>query len=285
LPISLARFLSIAIAIDTSTVATLEHLVPSLKRAGGNFSVNYLLLFPDELASDGRSAVLAGPRARYACEQHELVQDLEVRVSILDCGQGRGRVASANAERVCLEVELQRTEMHRTPICAVVGVSRPQTVKKVLQVAAMVGFEELCFVRAERSVQSYLGSKPMQDPGQKQELYKALEQSGDWRLPRISVVDDFRKFRKETLEKLLVGREGFIASTRAPLSARLPSLWRPGTAHALLAVGPEAGWTCEEVDAFEQAGVRPISLGERCYRVEIALSLLTGQLQTLLEQR
>ena len=38
----------------------------------------------------------------------------------------------------------------------------------------------------------------------------------------------------------------------------------------VLALGPEGGWTEEEVDQFRQAGWRPASLGNTILRVETA---------------
>jgi 16S rRNA (uracil1498-N3)-methyltransferase len=37
-----------------------------------------------------------------------------------------------------------------------------------------------------------------------------------------------------------------------------------------VAVGPEGGWTSEEIDAAARAGVRPIHLGPRILRTETA---------------
>jgi 16S rRNA (uracil1498-N3)-methyltransferase len=59
--------------------------------------------------------------------------------------------------------------------------------------------------------------------------------------------------------------------------------WGEGSAHdAVVAVGPEGGFTEDEVDLARQAGWRPVDLGPRILRVEtaaIAMAVLMGDRQ------
>ena len=83
--------------------------------------------------------------------------------------------------------------------------------------------------------------------------------------------------------------EGFL--TRAMVATVLwrregsPEPGAPGCPHALalqhdlaLAVGPEGGYTPEEVGAFRSHGFECVSLGSFILRVEFALSVLCGKL-------
>ncbi|MGE0102289.1 MAG: 16S rRNA (uracil(1498)-N(3))-methyltransferase [Blastocatellales bacterium] len=50
----------------------------------------------------------------------------------------------------------------------------------------------------------------------------------------------------------------------------LRHILRPGPASLLLAVGPEGGWSDQEIETAESAGFRPIHLGPRILRAETA---------------
>ena len=49
----------------------------------------------------------------------------------------------------------------------------------------------------------------------------------------------------------------------------------------VLAVGPEPGWSSDELTTLEGLGFMKVGLGPRVVRVEVALGLLLGQLQAL----
>ena len=53
------------------------------------------------------------------------------------------------------------------------------------------------------------------------------------------------------------------------------------SSHCVVAIGPERGWSAQEIELFTHAGFKVIGLGDRVVRVEIALVLLMGQLQLL----
>ena len=46
-------------------------------------------------------------------------------------------------------------------------------------------------------------------------------------------------------------------------------------------MGPERGWSHEEVETFQRAGFGVVGLGERVVRVELALVFLLGKLALL----
>ena len=61
------------------------------------------------------------------------------------------------------------------------------------------------------------------------------------------------------------------AAGPGPASAGLDALRNaPRPAGAVLAIGPEGGWTDDETRAAEAAGFRPLTLGRRTLRAETA---------------
>ena len=56
---------------------------------------------------------------------------------------------------------------------------------------------------------------------------------------------------------------------------------RVADAHVIIAIGPERGWSNDEVETFKQVGFGIVGLGERVVRVELALVFLLGKLALL----
>ena len=69
-----------------------------------------------------------------------------------------------------------------------------------------------------------------------------------------------------------------VEPIRIPAKASDPNRSRPP--EAWLLVGPEGGWTTEEVEAARGAGVEPLSLGPRTIRAELAPIVALSSLWT-----
>lgn len=246
--------------------------------------VNSLLIFPDELLGDFR-ARLEGERARYAYETHGLRNGHVIKVSVLGGGRGEGRVFESSPDIVTLELRVDRSCLPTVPLSLVVGVCRPQTIKKVIQSAVMFGAESLHFVRSELGEKSYLQSRSLDDDQIKEESTKALEQIWDSRAPRISVHTSFSFFLTTALPQLAAARgEGEVVKLLAHPGGRPLSVLdepRMTSSFQIVAIGPERGWSPKEVSLLTEHGFQLVGLGERVVRVELALVLLLGQLQLL----
>jgi RsmE family RNA methyltransferase len=164
--------------------------------------------------------------------------------------------------------------------------SRPQTIKKVVQAAVTMGIKELHLVRSERGEKSYLSAKVLSPNLLAKEIELGLSQAVDTVPPHVEVHDRFLPFLEDLLPARLRALEpGGIAKLVAHTSACTPAKQvfssLTGGAHVVLAVGPEAGWSDFEIQKFEAQGFSPISLGPRMLRVETAASVLLGLSLTL----
>jgi RsmE family RNA methyltransferase len=112
------------------------------------------------------------------------------------------------------------------------------------------------------------------------EVVKALEQVWDTRAPEIVVHRSFDWFCERKLDALLAPRDGRSpkALIAHPGGAGLRTCTAKETGRILIAIGPERGWSEEEVSRFEARSFEHIGLGERVLRVEIALVYLLGRL-------
>jgi 16S rRNA (uracil1498-N3)-methyltransferase len=250
--------------------------------------VNSLVVLPSEMMDQTR-ALLEGARAAYAFDTHGVREGQLVKVSVLGGLRGEAKILEATSTRVFLETHLSLPCRERAPISLVVGVCRPQTIKKVVQAAVMFGVSSLHFVRSELGDKSYLQSRSLDPAELEEETIKALEQVWDSCAPEIVVHRTFSYFMEHKVSGIadLLARESaekylarFVAHPggRALGCADAPRL---KDAPAIVAIGPERGWSDGEIESFRNAGFEVLGLGERVVRVELALVFLLGRLTML----
>jgi 16S rRNA (uracil1498-N3)-methyltransferase len=131
-----------------------------------------------------------------------------------------------------------------------------------------------------QSDQSVVQPKPDRIGGQvarwRRIALEAAQQSEQWTVPTIAVPQSLPAYCADLphmLQLILVERRGNSAGLD---EIELPA--SPQESIALL-VGPEGGWTQDEVAAAERAGHRPITLGPKILRAETAAITAVGILQ------
>ena len=251
-------------------------------------AVNSLVVLPQEVIDPTR-ARLEGARALYAFETHGVRDGQTIKVCVLGGLRGEAKVLSATTSSVVLELNLSLPSLEPIPFSLLVGVSRPQTVKKVIQAAVMFGVSSLHFVRSELGEKSYLQSRSLDSDQIEEETVKALEQVWDSRAPEIVVHRTFSYFMENKLAGIAASLEAQTSGLRAqgfvahPGGARLrcSDAARLKDSPAIIAIGPERGWSDAEVRAFAGSGFQVVGLGDRVVRVELALVFLMGTLAPL----
>mgnify|MGYP006284342777 CR=1 FL=1 len=250
--------------------------------------MNSLIILPDEVR-EGAIATLIGARARYAVATHRVREGEILKVGVIDGMRGEGRVTSVSTDEVRIALNLTEPARAPLPVSLIVGVSRPQTVKKVIQSAVMFGVSALHFVRSEKGEKSYLQSHSLDEDQVEEETIKAMEQVWDSRKPEIIVHRAFSHFIENKLSMVVdatrnvAGAEEIVKLVAHPGGASLTcnDALRVGSAGNVIAIGPERGWSDEEVRVLEGAGFQRTGLGDRVVRVELALVFLLGQVALL----
>lgn len=250
--------------------------------------MNSLIILQSELV-DQEKALLQGARASYAFSTHGLSVGRVVRVGVLGGRRGSATVINASPHVVELSVEFSDDPLVRKPIDLVVGLSRPQTVKKTIQAAVMLGVRSLRFVQSERGERSYRDSHALTEENIQIETIKALEQIWDSNPPEISVHHSARSLLTRSLLPSS-SQANVIALIAQPQAVELVNcsdlLQRRSDFQAspsvVVAIGPEAGWSTTEVQTFTDNGYIPVGLGARVLRVEVALIYMLGQLEVLM---
>ncbi len=239
--------------------------------------MNLLLLYSAEIS--GVEARITGERAKWVYETF--------RPKIGDnlvCGElngliGGADILAASHHEIVAKVSLTKTAPARIPAELIVGLSRPQTVKKVLHFAASAGLHTVRLVRCEGSEKSYLDSHLLRPDDLAAELDLGLSQGVDTVRPVVVI--------HETVAGCLAGfRSGACAESAVRLIGDCGETVKAPTASTAtdslsafaVAVGPEKGFSGEELDQFiEVGGFTPVSLGPRQLRVEFAAAALVAK--------
>jgi RsmE family RNA methyltransferase len=175
--------------------------------------------------------------------------------------------------------------------------------KRLLPQLATLGVRRLFLVGAEKVEKAFWGAQLLKEEIYRPLLIDGLQQAGTTAVPTIETFKSFRHFVERKLNAHFVDQPTrFVAHPETiPLGeATLLSL-PAGTGHRqkrqecrfpedakrqecrfpevpVLAVGPEGGWTDEEVGMLEEKGFARMSLGPRILRTDTALIALISRL-------
>jgi len=245
--------------------------------------MNYLLLTDKDLKVRNVALIDMG-RLPPATESRELNIGSIYKFVLYNQGSGLATVKEIRASQVLLELEVISAPLARAPITAIIGISRPQTVKKVIQIGASVGIERIYFIRAALAPKSYLDTAVLTPSEIEEQTALTLQQTGDAIGPVVQVFKLFNTFLQDCLPKMIKECPAppnlLLADTTCDhtigIKDKLTSsrLLSP----TFLSIGPEAGWNEYERRCFLEIGFQPFSMGQRVQRVETALGLALGAL-------
>jgi 16S rRNA (uracil1498-N3)-methyltransferase len=240
--------------------------------------MNSLLVFPDELLEGGQAIELIGARANdvFRSEHFESGDDIKFAV-YGEPLKGIANVIESSAQRIALKTITLGDSLKLRAIDLVVGLSRPQTTKKVIQAAVMAGVRSLHLVHLESGERSYLDSHLLRPEDLRREIAKGLQQVWEGLYPEISVYRDMRSFLKQRSELLGGAAQGQIKVVAHPANSEVNCAAFSGYSSAVIAVGSEGGFNQRELEVFTERGFTALGLGARVVRVEVALIYLLGQ--------
>ncbi len=224
--------------------------------------MNLVLFEPSEI---GRPLPLRDPRARH------ILEVLRRRPGdVFDCGRvdgprGKATLAQVDGEALALSFSWESEPPAPLPaITLLVGLPRPQTARKILLEATTLGCARMGFFPADRGERSYARSSLWSSGEVRGLLLAGAAQAFCTRLPEVRLHADFR----EALASSETPAPR-IALDNYEASAALDAATTPGPP-AVLAVGPERGWSPAERDALRDAGFALLHLGPRVLRTETA---------------
>ena len=160
---------------------------------------------------------------------------------------------------------------------------RPRVMKRLLPQLATMGVERIFLVGAKKVEKDFWGATLLKPENYRPLLVDGLMQAGTSILPTLETRRNFRKFVKEELDTLWPEAKRIVAHPYDG-NRTIEQPERSNNRAILLAVGPEGGWTDEEVTLLEEHGFARYSLGSRILRTDTATIALLAQLMKEFDQ-
>ena len=197
------------------------------------------------------------------------------KCTVLDAGLCLGTIESLTKTECRLSLTDPKPS-HSQWFNLVVGISRPQTTKKVLEHATTFGAKKIHFFKAALSEKSYLDSKVFETGESEEYLLAGLSQSAIYdSIPEIKT-DKFNPADTytDTPQKFILdlnASENFLD---------LRSSINFDTA-ITLAIGPERGFISDDIARFHAAGFKSVKISSSILRVEHAIYSAVSQLELI----
>lgn len=237
------------------------------------------ILFEKSEITDG-VAEFSGERAAHIVEVlHSEVGDT-VKTGELDGKIGTGvvkkieSVESKDGKSYVIRLELSHTGESLQPWAdLILAPPRPRVFKRLLPQLAAMGVGDIVLVGAKKVEKAFWGATVLKEENYRPLLVDGLMQSGTTIVPRLELRRNFVRFIREELDLLYPDSTRIVAH---PYNAE--PIGEPPQGRLLIAIGPEGGWTGEEVELLKSKGFQCRSLGGRILRTDTATIALLAKL-------
>ena len=192
---------------------------------------------------------------------------------------GTGEIVAIEGGRVTVRVCHDRESL-KPWVDLVLAPPRPRVMKRLLPQLATMGVGRIFLVGAKKVEKDFWGATLLKMENYRPLLVDGLMQGGTSILPTLETRRNFRKFVNDELDALCPSSRRLVAHPYGPAAARTLEQSNARTI-LTLAVGPEGGWTDEEVELLETHGFARYSLGSRILRTDTAVIALLARLMEI----
>jgi RsmE family RNA methyltransferase len=223
-------------------------------------AVNLVLLTEKELAE---GLGLDDARAVHLLETVGLKVGATFHIGIKNARRGIATI-TATHPKLTFTVTFEDGVQKRIPLTVIVGLPRPQTAKKVLHDLASVGAEKIIFFDTEKGDAGYATSSLWRDAEWEEHVTKGAEQACSALIPEVA--------RHDSLEGALthIKTGGWRIALDPYEASQALGGAAPTATYAVLAIGPERGWSAAERTLLLKNNFVLCHLGDRILRVESA---------------
>ncbi|WP_339340057.1 16S rRNA (uracil(1498)-N(3))-methyltransferase [uncultured Oceanicoccus sp.] len=234
--------------------------------------MNLIILFNTDFTSDNQ-VTLTDKRFEHIRDIHQSSVGDSVKLGQLNGMMGTGTITVITDDRVDIEVTLDQDPPEKLPLKIILALPRPKMIRRIFRSIAELGIEELIVINSYKVEKSFWNSPALTDKKVEEYLMAGLQQAKDTVPPKVSFKRLFKPFMEDELPAIAQTSRGIIAhpSSDKPCPHTINE-------NAVLAIGPEGGFTEYEVNKFIEAGFESIHLGKRILRVENAIAAITSKL-------
>lgn len=233
--------------------------------------VNRILFEKSEI--DGEIAEFSGDRARHVIEVLHGEPGQKLKTGVID-----GPIGSSVIEKIADgKVTVRCSHLHEAPfpwVDIVLAPPRPRVLKRLLPQLASLGAGRIVLVGAKKVEKDFWGATLLKEENWRALFIEGMMQAGTSALPVLETRRNFRRFLNEELDVMFPHPRRVVAHPYGGGQVSSPGAGE----RLLLAVGPEGGWTDDEVECLEHHGFMRYSLGSRILRTDTALVALLARL-------
>ena len=206
---------------------------------------------------------------------------------VLKTGEVNGRIGTAEIvgiERVDGGEALIRAkvchdrESLRPWVDIILAPPRPRVMKRLLPQLAAMGVGRIVLVGAKKVEKDFWGATLLKEENYRPLFVDGLMQSGTSILPELVCRRAFRRFVADELDAMFPAARRIVAHPYGAEGTKGAEGEKVTAGAPLLAIGPEGGWTDDEVELLESKGFRRYSLGPRILRTDTAVIALLARL-------
>ncbi len=238
--------------------------------------MNRILFEREEV--EGGVATFGGVRARHVMD----ILHGEVG-RVLKTGEVNGRVGSGEiveiggtSDEPIVRVAVRHEEESLQPwVDLILAPPRPRVMKRLLPQLAAMGVGRIVLVGAKKVEKDFWGATLLKEENYRPLFVEGLMQAGTSALPTLETRRNFRRFVADELDAEFPSGRRMVAH---PYGAGGRAETGGDGGRLLLAIGPEGGWTDEEVERLEGRGFSRYSLGRRILRTDTATIALLARL-------
>lgn len=242
--------------------------------------MNLILLKKEEISS-GR-AILNDRRAKHISGILKAEVGDCLRVGILNSKVGTAKVESTDKDTVTLS-DLNFDKDPPAPwFDIMLAIPRPKVLHRLWAPLASLGVRRIILINAAKVEKCYFDTHWLSPDSYTPLLQEGLEQSCTTQMPSVEIIKAFKPFIEDQIPQRFQNAPKLVAQPRLngnnrqlepftqnpPQDADLP----------LIAIGPEGGWTEFELSLLEKADFKPLTLGDRALRTDIAIAAIAGAL-------
>ena len=241
--------------------------------------MNIIILRQEELTEDGR-VFLSDRRAKHIVSVLRGKPGQSVRIGILNGSIGTGVIDEITTSVVNLSCSFNGSPRPSSAgIDLILAMPRPLVMKRLLAPLASLGVRRIFLTNAAKVERDYYGTHWLRSEHYEPLLIEGLEQTGDTRLPRVTIIRRLKPFVEDRMGELFPSGTRILAHpSRDDNTCDIPLC----TAPIVLALGPDGGWTPYETDMFDRNGFVRMSLGSRTLRTDVACIALISVLKHLM---
>lgn len=198
-----------------------------------------------------------------------------LRVVVLGKGRTTARIKEFTSGFAKIEVDNEGFTKGATKYVSL-GLSglRPVMAKRVIEHSTTLGVKEIHFFPSDLSEKSYFDSNVFKNERYLKYMMRGIAQGGNYDcLPSLTIHTNIQEFNFDKYSKVCFLHKGNHGKYFSKEIA--------DNENVMLLVGPERGWSVDEINNFRSNNFEEIIISEAILRVEFAVNASLSQLENI----